>query len=264
VSGPIREGHPSAQEGTGTCSAGCGFLLSSDPCVHRDKTVREGTGRVRAVGNPRLSGSPWVRILRGQAYDGAGAYNKALEEFEEAKKQLPTDATARFSLEFMCWKLRRFSEAESELQENLRLDPHFTQARYYLADTYLMDLKPELALPILRNLVREFPEDYRARVDFAKAAEKLSRYQDAVPQFQEAIRLGPTHADPRYLLGRTYQKLKRMDDSRRELELAQKVQAEERTQVESLIKGTGARGDPARGLGLAPPPKQEESSPAQP
>jgi hypothetical protein len=38
-------------------------------------------------------GSPWVSILRAQAYDGMGSYVKALAEFEEAEKQLPADAT---------------------------------------------------------------------------------------------------------------------------------------------------------------------------
>jgi tetratricopeptide (TPR) repeat protein len=205
------------------------------------------------------AGSPWVRILRGQAYDGAGAYEKALEEFEAAKKRLPSDATVRFSLGFMCWKLRRLSEAESELLETLRLDPHFTQAKYYLADTYLMDLKPELALPVLQDLVRELPKDYRGRVDLGKALEKLGRYEEAVPEFQEAIRLGPTHAEPHYLLARTYQKQKRVDDFHRELQQAQRVQAEEHAQEESLVKAIGARGDPARGMGLVPPPERNSA-----
>jgi tetratricopeptide (TPR) repeat protein len=206
-------------------------------------------------------GSPWVRILRGQAYDGLGSYQKALAEFEEAKKQLPADATVRFSLGFMCWKLRHYDEAISELREALRLDRRFVQAKYYLADTYLADMKPELALPILQDLVREWPKDYRSRVDLAKALDKLGRYQEAVPQFQEAIRLDPTHPEPHYLLGRTYQKLKRMDDFRRELELAQKVQSEKRVEQESLVGASGARGDPARGLGLVPPPPQEKRQP---
>ena len=66
-------------------------------------------------------------------------------------------------------------------------------------------------------------------------------------------------------LHRTYQKQKPMEDSRRELQVAQKLQAEERAQEESLVKAAGARGDPARGLGLVPPAKQEQRSPpAQP
>jgi Flp pilus assembly protein TadD len=100
-------------------------------------------------------------------------------------------------------------------------------------------------------------------VDLAKALEKLGRYEEAVPQFQEAIRLDPTHAEPHYLLARTYQKLKRLDDFRRELEVAQKVQATKREEAESLVGASGVRGDPARGLGLVPP-SAEKPSPPQP
>lgn len=135
------------------------------------------------------------------------------------------------------------------------------QPKYYLADTYLADLKRQLALPILQDLVRDWPKDYRSQVDLAKALETLGRYEEAVPQFQEAIRLDPTHAEPHYLLGRTYQKLKWMDDSRRELELALKVQSEKRVEQESLVGASGVRGDPARGLGLVPLPLQEKPQP---
>ncbi len=201
-------------------------------------------------------GSPWVRILRGQAYDGLGSYQKALEEFEEAKKQLPADATVRFSLGFMSWKLHRYDDAVSELRETLRLDPRFGEARYYLADAYLSESQPQLALPILQGLTGNSPGDYRARLDLAKALDKLGRYQEAVPQFQDAIRLDATRPEPHYLLGRTYEKLKRPEDSRRELELAEKLQTQKRTEEETLTRAVGARGDPARGLGLVPPPQK--------
>jgi len=190
-----------------------------------------------------------------------GAYGKALEEFEEAKKQLPNDAIVRFSLGFMCWKLRRFDEAESELQETLKLDPLFTQANFYLADTYLMDLKPDVALPILKRLVEEEPNDYRTRMDLGKALEKLGRYEQAIPEFQEAIRLDPSHSEPHYLLARTYQKVNRVADFQRELQLAQKMQAERRAGVENLVRASGTRGDPGRSLGLVPPPKEQQPSP---
>ena len=44
-----------------------------------------------------------------------------------------------------------------------------------MADTYLMDQKPEKALPILLSLVKEGPENARAQVDLGKAFDKLSR-----------------------------------------------------------------------------------------
>jgi tetratricopeptide (TPR) repeat protein len=207
------------------------------------------------------SASPWVRILRGQAYDGMGAYDKALEEFEEAKKQLPNDAIVRFSLGFMCWKLRRLDEAESELQATLKLDPLFTQAKFYLADAYLMDLKPDVALPILKRLVEEEPNDYRTRMDLAKALEKLGQYEQAIQEFQEAIRLDASHSEPHYLLAQTYRKVNRVADFQRELQVAQKMQAERRAGVENLLRASGTRGDPGRSLGLVPPPKEQQPSP---
>src|SRR5208283_5979798 len=100
----------------------------------------------------------------------------------------------------------------------------------------------------LQDLVRDLPKDYRSRVDLAKALDKLGRYEEAVTQYQEAIRLDPTHSEPHYMLARTYQKLKRMDDFRRELELSQKVQSEKRAEQDSLVGASGARGDPGRGL----------------
>jgi len=116
-------------------------------------------------------------------------------------------------------------------------------------------------LPVLEALVRNSPKDYRARLDLAKALDKLGRYQEAVPQFQKAIRLDATRAEPHYLVGRIYEKLKRPDDSRRELELAQKLQTQKRAEEESLTRAVGARGDPARGLGLVPPPAQKPPPP---
>jgi len=95
----------------------------------------------------------------------------------------------------------------------------------------------------------------------AKALDKLGRYQEAVPQFQEVIRLDPSHPEPHYLLGRTYEKLKRPEDSRRELELGQKLQTQKRAEEETLTRAVGARGDPARGLGLVPPPSQDTPHP---
>ena len=47
-------------------------------------------------------------------------------------------------------------------------------------------MKVPLALRLLQGLVRELPKDYRARVGLAKALEKLGRYEQAIPEFQEA------------------------------------------------------------------------------
>ena len=68
--------------------------------------------------------------MKGQAYDGLGDYTRAIEEFEVARKEQPVDATVRFSLGFMYWKVRRYAEAEAELLEALKLDSRFEEASF--------------------------------------------------------------------------------------------------------------------------------------
>ena len=190
--------------------------------------------------------SAWVRILRGQAEDALGNYPKAIEEFEGARRQLPRDATVRFSLGFMYWKTRRLAEAQSEIEEALKLDPEFEEAKYYLADTYILEEKPTAALPLLAALLHRQPLDARALSDQGKALEKLNRDTEAARAYEGCLRVDPERADVHYRLARVYKKLKRSDDYVRELATAQRLQKKKRDEQETLMQASGARGDPTR------------------
>jgi tetratricopeptide (TPR) repeat protein len=141
----------------------------------------------------------------------------------------------------MCWKVRRFSEAESELRETLRLDPQFQEAKYYLADTYLMDQKPRAALPLLQALAGARPSSARAQLDLGKALEQLNRDAEAVSAYQACTRADPKRPEPHYQLARAYKRLHRPSDSERELAIAQKLQREKREGLESLLQASGTR-----------------------
>jgi tetratricopeptide (TPR) repeat protein len=151
----------------------------------------------------------------------------------------------------MYWKVRRYAEAEVELLEALKLDSGFEEPKFYLADTYLTDQRPERALPILEALAKSDPANARVHVNLGKALEKLNRNQEAVPAFQTALRLDPNRAEAHYQLGRVYQKLRRTEDSRREFDAAQRLQKQRLEEHESLLKASGQRGDPTQGLGLS-------------
>ena len=107
--------------------------------------------------------SPWVHILRGQAYDGLADYGKSIDEFEAARKQRPGDPTVRFSLGFMYWKVGRFADAEAELAKAIALDPNFPEAKFYLAHTYLADQKTQQSIPLLQSVISQDPGNARAR-----------------------------------------------------------------------------------------------------
>ena len=190
--------------------------------------------------------SAWVRILRGQAEDALGNYQKAIEEFEVARQQLPRDATVRFSLGFMYWKTRRLAEAQSEIEEALKLDPEFEEAKYYLADTYILEDKPTAALALLEALLHRQPRDARALADQGKALEKLNRDPEAARAYEGCLRVDAERADVHYRLARVYKKLKRSDDYVRELATAQRLQKKKREEQETLMQASGAHGDPTR------------------
>ena len=166
--------------------------------------------------------------------------------FEGARRQLPRDATVRFSLGFMYWKTRRLAEAQSEIEEALKLDPEFEEAKYYLADTYILEDKPTAALPLLAALLHRQPRDARALADQGKALEKLNRDTEAARAYEGCLRVDPERADVHYRLARVYKKLKRSDDYVRELATAQRLQKKKREEQETLMQASGAHGDPTR------------------
>ncbi len=197
--------------------------------------------------------SLWVHILKSQAYEGTGAYSEALQELEVAERQAPHNALVHFSLGFIYWKTDRFSQAETEFVRTLQLDSEFEEARFYLADCYLKQENPKSALPLFEEVAGSEPRDFWTRVELGKSLLELGLYNDAVGQFQAAIQLRPTVAEAHYLLGRTYQKMKRMNAYRHELEIAQKLQSEKLVQIESLMDASGSRGDPTHEFPPSPP-----------
>ena len=48
-----------------------------------------------------------------------------------------------------------------------------------------------------------------------------------------------------------------MTEFQKEMQMAQRLQAEKRAEHESLLNAAGERGDPARGLGLVPLPEKQ-------
>jgi len=170
-------------------------------------------------------GSPWLHILQGQAYDGLGNYNQAIAEFEAARQQLSGDATVRFSLGFRYWKVRRYPEAEAELGQALKLDPHFDEAKSYLADAYLMNQQSEKASPLLEALAKSRPQNVRVLVDQGKALEHLGRSQDAVHAYRAALKADPERSDAHYQLAQVYRTMGHQAESQPELAVAAKLKA---------------------------------------
>ena len=65
-------------------------------------------------------------------------------------------------------QLERSPSAEAEVlqlnEKAIELDPGFSDAKFYLADAYLTDLKPSQSVPLLQSIVVRDPGYVRARL----------------------------------------------------------------------------------------------------
>ena len=77
----------------------------------------------------------------------------------------------------------------------------------------------------------------------------MNRDAEAARAYEACLRVDPERADAHYRLARVYKKLKRSDESVRELATAQKLQRKKREEQETLMRASGAHGDPTRQSG---------------
>lgn len=95
----------------------------------------------------------------------------------------------------------RFSEAESELRECLRLSPHQQQATLALAQVYLQQDKNSQALVIAESLCKKQDSPAAAHVLYAKLLLRDGDVPRAVAQYKLGLEKDPDAADEE--LGRT-------------------------------------------------------------
>jgi predicted Zn-dependent protease len=74
----------------------------------------------------------------------------------------------------------------------------------------------------------------------------LNRDTEAARAYESCLRVDPERADVHYRLARVYKKLKRSEDSVRELATARRLQKKKREEQETLMQASGTHGDPTR------------------
>lgn len=133
---------------------------------------------------------------------GAGRYEEALPDAEEAARLMPDVATARRAYGFILAQLGRNPEALEELRAAARLDPKMKDLYYHLG-LVLSDLgyEDEAERAYTRGLELE-PEDADALNNLGILFAERGDLEGAMELFERAVEADPAHRNAQGNLGR--------------------------------------------------------------
>jgi lipopolysaccharide biosynthesis regulator YciM len=89
----------------------------------------------------------------------------------------------------------------------------------------LEENKPDEALPLLKQVVREKPEYAEAHYSLGKLMLQRGELGTAITELEAAAKQGPSKTYSHYQLGRAYAKAGRQDDARREFQTVKELEA---------------------------------------
>lgn len=146
--------------------------------------------------------------------------------FENAKAECrraialdPKDAESHFHLAWNETKLGNRAQAIQEYQTVLRFDPKFPRAKLELAMNYLDTQKPELAIPLLKEVVAAEPGNGVAKYQLGTALAKQGDCSSAVPLLETAT----PSAQTQYVLAGCYKKLNKEEEARAALSKVKEI-----------------------------------------
>src|ERR1019366_95507 len=116
----------------------------------------------------------------------AQAYVKA-DRLREAIEMKPEEPGLHEELADVYWDQNQLASAETEFENELKIDPESLSSMYKLGVVSLERSKPEAAARLLSEVVRRSPEAAEAHYQLGRAQVQLGNVDDAITQFSAAV-----------------------------------------------------------------------------
>jgi tetratricopeptide (TPR) repeat protein len=159
-------------------------------------------------------------MLVGEALDAMKDPEGAVREFRAAVKANPKEPNVHFGLGYLLWTKSQYPEAAAEFQAELDNDPKHLQAMLYLADSEMQMTRPDDARPLLEKVAFLNPTNSMAHRDLGIVYADKDLKQEALAEFQKAIKLEPNNVNAHWRLGRLYRSMGMTAEAKVELDKA--------------------------------------------
>jgi tetratricopeptide (TPR) repeat protein len=162
--------------------------------------------------------------VQGQIDEARGRVTQALAEYGRARDHFAAGRLLAQNL--------HLPEAAVELEQAVAAQPENKLAVALLAEVYVQEHQPAHAVPVLKNLLRQFPRDAYGWRDLGRAQFDLGQTKQAVHSFQTAAQLSPSLNSVHYELAMAYRKLGQTRLEKQEIQKFRTASAEK--QIRSI------------------------------
>ncbi|MBU3968135.1 MAG: tetratricopeptide repeat protein [Euryarchaeota archaeon] len=156
----------------------------------------------------------------GMAYDMAGMYENAVEEFNEALRLDPEYIEVLNNLAVTYHRMGLFDKAIERLKEALRQRPGYPEAQCNLGNIYASGGRYEEALLEFEAALLLNPNNALVHYCLGNVYEEQEKLSDAIKEFKESLKLDPDHLPARSSLGELYARQGRHEEALREFQEA--------------------------------------------
>jgi len=172
--------------------------------------------------------SVYILVLKAESSTQEQDYAKAIDLYRQALAQDPNFPGIHFALGEDYYDKVDYPNAEKELRQALQEDPNHPKANYYLADILVKGGKLGEAVPLLELSVPADPGFMKGYFLLGKCYAAQGKLEDSRKLLEKAEEMDPDDKNVHYQLAQLYMKLKEPGKSQEQMQIFQKLYAEER------------------------------------
>jgi tetratricopeptide (TPR) repeat protein len=172
--------------------------------------------------------SIYIMVLKAESNTQVQEYAKAIDQYHQVLAQDPNFPGIHFALGEDYYGKVDYPNAEKELRLALQEDPNHPKANYYLADILVKGGRLNEAVPLLELSVPADPGFMKGYFLLGKCYASQGKLPEALKLLEKATELEPDDKNVHYQLAQLYMKLNEPDKSHEQMEIFQKLYAEER------------------------------------